>query len=112
MPRRAVVQVKGGKVQVGLVRDFCHVVTREKAALGFFLCMGDVSRPMREEALKEGFWTTSGNVPYPKVQILTVAGLLSGQERPLMPPQQGRSLLGFKASAQNTAAQEFMQLDE
>ena len=38
-PQRAVVQVKGGKVQVGLIRDFCHVVTREKAALGFFIKM-------------------------------------------------------------------------
>ena len=99
-PHRGVVQVKGGKVQVGLIRDFCHVVTREKAAVGFFICMGDVTEPMRVEALKEGYWTDAVGNAYPKVQILTVGDLLSGTAKAKMPSQFNRSMLGFKAQAQ------------
>ncbi len=98
---RAVVQVKGGKVSVSQVRDFCHVVAREKATLGFFLCMGDegrtVTQPMHTEALKEGFWTSAGGRDYPRVQILTVRALLARTEEPKLPPQDKRSTLGFKA---------------
>ena len=101
--KRAVVQVKGGKVQVGLIRDFAHVVTREKAAIGFFLCMGDVTGPMRNEALKEGYWTDAGGRDWPKVQILTAADLLSGQARALFPAQDKVSLLGYKAKKQDKA---------
>ena len=79
-PQRAVVQVKGGKVQVGLIRDFAHVVVREKASLGFFLCIGDVTEPMRKEAIKEGYWTSAGGITYLRLQILTVAGLLNRTE--------------------------------
>lgn len=105
-PHRAVVQVKGGKVQVGLIRDFAHVVVREKASLGFFLCMGDVTEPMRKEALKEGYWTSAGGKTYPKLQILTVADLLSHTEFARLPPQDKRSMLGFKAKKQNVAGQQ------
>ena len=101
---RAVVQVKGGKVQVGQVRDFCHVVAREKAALGFFLCMGDegrtITQPMKVEALKEGPWESVGGHCYPKVQILSIKDLLEGKAHPMFPPQDKRSLLGFKAAKQ------------
>ena len=101
---RAVVQVKGGKVQVGQVRDFCHVVAREKATLGFFLCMGDegrtITQPMKVEALKEGPWESAGGHCYPKVQILSIKDLLEGKAHPQFPPQDKRSLLGFKAAKQ------------
>ncbi len=100
-PKRAVVQVKGGKVQVGLIRDFAHVVTREKAAVGFFLCMGDVTGPMRNEALKEGYWTDAGGRDWPKVQILTVPDLLSGKGRALYPAQDKASMLGYRAKKQD-----------
>jgi len=106
-PQRAVVQVKGGKVQVNLVRDFCHVISREKAALGFFICMGDVTRPMIDEATKQGFWTDAGGRDYPKVQLLTVADLLDHKAKARYPAQDKASLLGFKAAKQqkNTTQQ-------
>lgn len=99
-PQRAVVQVKGGKVQVGLIRDFCHVVTREKAALGFFICLGDVTEPMRKEAMKEGFWTDAGRRDFPKIQILSVADLLAHTVRARYPAQDKASMLGYKATQQ------------
>ncbi len=109
-PQRAVVQVKGGKVSVSQVRDFCHVVAREKATLGFFLCMGDEGRtvtgPMQNEALKEGFWTSAGGRDYARVQILTVKGLLARTEEPKLPPQDKRSTLGFKAKKETAKGQQ------
>lgn len=99
-PQRAVVQVKGGKVQVGLIRDFCHVVTREKAALGFFLCMGDITKPMQDEATKQGFWTDAGGRDFPKIQILSVEDLLAHTVKARYPAQDKASLLGFKAKQQ------------
>lgn len=106
-PQRAVVQVKGGKVQVGLIRDFCHVVAREKAAIGFFICMGDVTKPMLDEATKQGFWTDAGHRDYPKVQILSVADLVNRKAKARYPAQDKASLLGFKAAKQqkNTTQQ-------
>ncbi len=102
-PHRAVVQVKGGKVQVWLIRDFAHVVVREKASLGFFLCMGDVTEPICKEALKEGYWTSAGGKTYPKLQIITLGDLLNHTEFARLPPQDKRSLLGFKARKQAVA---------
>lgn len=99
-PQRAVVQVKGGKATVGQVRDFCHVVAREKAALGFFLCLADVTEPMKKEATKEGFWTDAGRRDFPKIQILSVADLLTHQARARYPAQDKASLLGYKAGPQ------------
>lgn len=99
-PQRAVVQVKGGKVQVGLIRDFCHVVTREKAVLGFFICLSDVTEPMRKEAMKEGFWTDAGRRDFPKIQILSVADLLARTVRARYPAQDKASILGYKATQQ------------
>ncbi len=103
-PQRAVVQVKGGKVGVGHVRDFCHVVAREKAALGFFLCLADVSEPMRTEATKEGFWTDAGRRDFPRVQLLSVADLLAHTARARFPAQDKASLLGYKAGPQTKPA--------
>ena len=100
-PQRAVVQVKGGKVQVGQIRDFCHVAAREKAALGFFICLGDVTEPMRKEATKEGFWTDAGRRDWPKVQILPVADLdLVHKVKARYPSQDKASLLGYKVGPQ------------
>lgn len=99
-PQRAVVQVKGGKVQVNLIRDFCHVVAREKAAIGFFICMGVVTKPMLDEAMKQGFWTDAGKRDYPKIQILSVADLLNHKAKARYPAQDKASLLGFKAAKQ------------
>lgn len=97
---RAVVQVKGGKATLSQVRDFCHVIHREKATLGFFVCMGDITRPMREEALKMGLWSSAGGKDYPKVQILSIEGLVNHTETPRYPPQDKASLLGYKAARQ------------
>ena len=85
-PRKAVVQVKSGHVQVGYVRDLCHVVEREKAAMGFLITLEPPSRPMQTEALAFGHYHSDGwNRDYQRLQIRTVEELLSGKDFD-MPP--------------------------
>ena len=98
--KKIVVSVKGGEnVNVAMVRDLGHVVDREKAAMGFFVTLAEPTRPMKEEAVSAGFYqppspfqgggasaTMRGVVTeYPKLQILTIEGLMSGTERPRFP---------------------------
>ncbi len=87
MPKKIVVSVKGGdNVNVAMVRDLAHVVEREKAEIGIFVTLSDATRPMREEAVKTGFYESPiTGAAFPKLQILTIAGLMEGKERPQYP---------------------------
>jgi DNA modification methylase len=82
-PKRIVVSVKGGaNVSVAMVRDLAHVIDREKAAIGLFITLAEPTAPMRKEAAKAGFYECPHNKKqYPKLQLLTIKGLLEGRER-------------------------------
>jgi len=81
---RAMISVKGGKnVGVAMVRDFGHVIDREKALMGFFLTLTPPTRDMETEAVKAGFVETDHG-RFRKLQILTIEQLLTGT-RPEMP---------------------------
>ncbi len=81
---RAMISVKGGKnVGVAMVRDFAHVIDREKALQGFFLTLTPPTRDMETEAVKAGFVDT-GQGRFRKLQILTIEQMLTGH-RPEMP---------------------------
>jgi DNA modification methylase len=78
--RDIVISVKSGAVNVADVRDLCHVVKREKAIMGVLITLRPATKPMRAEAANEGLYQS----PYgshPRIQILTIEGLLSGVER-------------------------------
>ena len=78
-PRKAVVQVKSGKVSSPLIRDLKGTVEREKAALGLFITLEDSTRDMRAEAVSAGFYhSETWQRDYPKIQIRTIADLLTG----------------------------------
>ncbi len=81
--KRIVVSVKGGdNVNVAMIRDLAHVVEREKASIGLFLTLAKPTEPMRKEAASVGFYECQHNKKaYPKIQLLTIEGLLSGHER-------------------------------
>ncbi len=81
--KKIVVSVKGGEnVNVAMVRDLAHVVQREKAEMGLFVTLAEPTKPMSTEAIKEGYYTSPDTgKAYPKIQILTIAGLLNGTER-------------------------------
>ena len=40
----------------GDIRDFSHVIEREKAAVGLFITLEEPSGPMRKEAATAGFY--------------------------------------------------------
>lgn len=85
-PKKIIVSVKGGEnVSVQMVRDLRGVVEREKAAIGLFVTLADATKPMREEAVKAVYYTTQSGVNFPKLQILTVNGLLKGTDRARYP---------------------------
>ncbi len=87
--KKAIVQVKGGKVAskptVAQIRDLCHVIDREKAEIGIFICMQEPTKAMITEAVKKGYYDSTGlNNRYPKIQIFTIEELLDGK-KPQLP---------------------------
>ena len=86
-PKRIVVQVKSGHVSASIVRDLRGVLDREGAAIGVLITLDPPSQPMKTEAASAGYYTSPGwNRTYPRLQILTVEGLLAGVERLDRPP--------------------------
>ena len=85
--KRAIVQVKSGKVSSRDLRDLVGTVNREGAAIGIFLSLEAPTKDMEKEAAAAGFYHSPGwNRDYPRVQILTVGDLLSGAGRMELPP--------------------------
>jgi len=83
MARKIIVSVKAGEnVSVPMIRDLGHVVNREKASLGFFVTLTKPTAPMRQEAVKAGFYVNPMGASFSKIQILTIEGLLAGTEQP------------------------------
>ena len=79
--RKAVVQVKSGRVEVSQVRDLIGTVEREKAALGLFITLEQPSREMRNEAVSAGFYHSElWQRDYPRIQLRTIGELLEGRE--------------------------------
>ena len=69
-----------------MVRDFAHVIEREQAAMGFFVTLAEPTGPMSKESVAFGFYDEPRfGAEYPKLQILTIEGLMSGTERPRYP---------------------------
>jgi len=87
---KILVQVKGGGVQRNDVATLLGDVNNQKFAGGILLTLGKPSRPMRVEAAEAGRFTskTWHKKDYPKIQILTIEGLLDGTERIDAPPQE------------------------
>jgi site-specific DNA-methyltransferase (adenine-specific) len=86
-PKRILVQVKSGHVSSSIIRDLRGVVEREGAAMGALITLEPPSAPMLAVAASAGFYESPGcNRRYPKLQILTIEGLLAGVERLERPP--------------------------
>ncbi|MDO8585869.1 MAG: DNA methyltransferase [Armatimonadota bacterium] len=76
----AVCQVKGGHLTPTVIRDLSHVIQRDKAAMGFFICLGTPTRGMYQEAEELGFFEAPSGRKIPKLQIRTIEQLLEGKE--------------------------------
>lgn len=85
-PKRIIVSVKGGEnVNVAMIRDLGHVVQRERAEIGLFVTLADPTEPMKKEAASAGLYRSPAGASFPRLQILTVYGLLGGTERARFP---------------------------
>jgi len=86
--KRAIVQVKSGHVGAPVIRDLKGTMEREGAQVGVLITLEPPTAAMRTEALDAGFYQPEGTLaePVPRVQILTVQGLLDGSEGLDLPP--------------------------
>ena len=83
---KVVVSVKGGEnVGAAMVRDLKGVLEREKAAIGLFVTLAPPTKEMIKEAASAGMYESPHHGAFPKLQILTIEGLLSGKERAQFP---------------------------
>ena len=81
--KKIIVSVKGGdNVGVTMVKDLIATVEREKAAIGLFVTLAPPTKVMLTEATSAGFYTSvQMGKTYPKIQILTIEGLLNGTQQ-------------------------------
>ena len=65
---------------MSFIRELCHVVDGEEAALGVFITLEPPTKPMVKEAASAGFYHPPHDPEqkYPKIQILTIEELLEG----------------------------------
>ena len=87
---KVIVQVKGGvHVNRANIATLKGDIDREKAAIGLFITLAEPTQPMKTEAAAAGHWESpvafGGQQDFPRIQILTIEGLLSGKERPQFP---------------------------
>ncbi|MDP3895587.1 MAG: site-specific DNA-methyltransferase [Mesorhizobium sp.] len=81
---KAIVEVKGGGVSVDQIHKLKSVIEREKALAGIFVTLLPPTKPMIAEAAAAGFADTAfGRIP--RIQILTVEGLLDHREFARLP---------------------------
>jgi len=84
-----IISVKAGHTNVAHVRDLKGVLDREKAVIGVLISMEEPSKPMQTEAVTAGFYeSTTWGKKYPKIQLLTIADLLSGKQIEMPPIRQ------------------------
>jgi site-specific DNA-methyltransferase (adenine-specific) len=85
--KQIIFSVKGGhNIGVSEVRDLIGVLQREKAEIGAYISFEEPTKPMQKEATEAGFYTSSDGTRYPRLQLLTIEGLLEGTQhlqRPL-----------------------------
>lgn len=84
--KKIIVSVKGGEsVGLTMLKDLIATVDSNKAQIGLFITLAEPSRPMTAEAAKAGYYDSPIGSSFPKIQILTIKGLLEGTERPGYP---------------------------
>lgn len=79
--KKIVVSVKGGGLKADDVRALELVRSREKAEIALLISLAEPTRGMLSDAASVGFYASDAGNKYARVQMLTIEGLLSGQQR-------------------------------
>jgi len=100
---KIIVQVKGGGVNRGNVATLLGDVNNQKAAAGVLITLEKPTKQMRAEAADAGRYTSKlwHDKDYPRIQILTVEGLLAGTERVDAPPQLNPFTIAAREAAEH-----------
>lgn len=99
---QVILSVKAGHTGSSHVRDLKGVLEREKAAIGVLVSMQEATAPMKTEAATSGFYeSATWGRRYPKMQLLTVADLLTGKQIDMPPRKQVDAT--FKAARKERA---------
>jgi site-specific DNA-methyltransferase (adenine-specific) len=94
--KKIILSIKGGEhVTRTMIADLKNTVDREKAQMGLLITLAPPTKPMLTEAATAGFYESPHSRAFPKIQVLTVEGLLSGRESPSY-PDLSRGGLSFK----------------
>ena len=75
--------MKGGGLKAEDLRALNHVRKREKADIALLISLNEPTAKMRADAASAGIFHggPDGQTQYPRVQLLTIDGLLSRQQR-------------------------------
>ncbi len=78
--KKAVIQVKSGKVSPSQIRDLKGTVEREDAAMGVFITLNPPTEKMKTEAVAFGYYEAPSldHTLYPRLQIITVEDIFDG----------------------------------
>ena len=88
--QKILVQVKGGGVQRSDIATLLGDVNNQRFVGGILLTLEKPTQPMRVEAAEAGRYMSKiwHDKDYPKIQILTIEGLMNKTERVEAPPQE------------------------
>lgn len=102
---KVIVQVKGGATGGrAAIATLIGDVSREKAAIGLFITLIEPTREMVKEAAAAGHFESPHHGAFPKIQILTIEKLLSGEARPQFPDLSRGEQTFKKAKKENAVA--------
>ncbi len=91
-------------MDVKIVRELGSIVDRDKAQIGILVTLAPPTKVMVKEATAAGFYESPLiKKSFPKIQILTVEGLLNGKEQSVYPGL-GRGGLTFKQAKKESKA--------
>ncbi len=94
--KKIIVSVKGGEsVTLTMLKDLIATVEHERAQLGFFVTLASPTKPMLAQAASAGFYESPNHGAFPKIQILTIEGLVAGNEAPRY-PDLARGAISFR----------------
>ena len=79
--RKIVISVKSGHLKMDDVRALANVRDKEKADIALLISLEDPTPKMKSEAVAAGFFKWETGRKSPRVQLLTVQGLLEGTQR-------------------------------
>lgn len=80
--KKIIVQVKSGHIKRGDIATLKSDMEREKAQIAVFLTLEEPTKPMKDEAIEAGFYEPEHFQKVPKVQLLTIEGVLNNKEQP------------------------------